>query len=224
MNNIVYNIDCMEYMKDIPDKWFELAIVDPPYGIGNFTPESDSGSYKKGTKKLQTEYDQDYKWNESTPDKAYFKEVLRVSKKQIIWGANYYNSFSKLGGALVWYKNVGLVTQLSQCEIASLSWKKQVDYFSFKKMTGFISKEKNIHPCQKPVELYKYCLKNYAKPGDKILDTHIGSGSIRIACHDMGFDLYGCELDPDYWQAQEERYKKHAQQNELFNFEGGQII
>jgi site-specific DNA-methyltransferase (adenine-specific) len=203
-------------MREMKDNQFDLAIVDPPYGIGNFTPETDSGSYKKGTKKLKTKYDQNYKWNEETPTQEYFIELIRVSKRQIIWGANYYNTFSKAGGALVWYKNTGLTSQLSQCEIASLSWKKQVDYLALNKLTGFLAPIEYIHPCEKPIDLYKWLLKNYAKEGDSILDTHLGSGSSRIACHDMGFDFTGYEIDKDYFEAQEKRFKHHIQQQSLF--------
>ena len=209
-------MDCMEFMKDKPDNYYDLAIVDPPYGIGNFTPETDSGSYKKGTKKLTTAYDQNYGWNNSIPDEKYFNEVKRASSRQIIWGANYYNMFSTLGGALVWYKNQGLASQLSQCEIASLSWKKQVDYVHIKKLNGFLAPTKYIHPCEKPIKLYRWLLQNYAKEGDKILDTHGGSMSIAIACHTEGFDLDICELDEDYFNDAINRFKLNTIQQSMF--------
>jgi len=207
--------DNMELMARYPDNHFDLAIVDPPYGIGNFTPETDSGTYKKGFKQLKTKYDQDYKWNESTPNSDYFIELLRVSQRQIVWGANYFNCFTK-GGALVWYKNTGLTTQLSQCEIASLSWKKQVDYIQMNKLTGFLAPIEYIHPCEKPIKLYEWLLINYAKEGDKILDTHLGSGSIAIACHNLKFDLTACELDEDYFNDAIKRLDNHRAQIRMF--------
>jgi len=206
----------MQLMARYEDNHFDLAIVDPPYGIGNFTIEGDSGTYKKGTKKLTTVYDQNYTWNNSKPLNSYFVELQRVSKKRIIWGANYYNVFNNLGGALVWYKNTGLTSQLSQCEIASLSWKKQVDYIHLKKLTGFLAPITYIHPCEKPVKLYEWLLMNYAKEGDKILDTHLGSGSIAIACHNLGYDLTACELDTEYYNAAMKRLEQHKNQIRLF--------
>jgi site-specific DNA-methyltransferase (adenine-specific) len=205
----------MDLMSRYPDNYFDLAIVDPPYGIGNFTIESDSGVYKKGTKKITTAYNQNYTWNNSIPHDSYFVELRRVSKNQIIWGANYYNVFNNLGGALVWYKNTGLTSQLSQCEIASLSWKKQVDYINLKKLTGFLAPITYIHPCEKPIKLYEWLLMKYAKEGDKILDTHLGSGSIAIACHNLGYDLTACELDTDYYNAAMKRLKQHQTQLRL---------
>ena len=143
--------------------------------------------------------------------------MIRVSRNQIIWGANYYNSFTKDGGCLVWHKgNINPV--FSQCEIASLSFQKRVDYCHIDWQAGFARKKEGetIHPCQKPIALYKWLLTKYAKPGDKILDTHLGSGSSRIAAHDLGFDFYGTELDHDYFQASCERFNKHAAQGQLF--------
>jgi site-specific DNA-methyltransferase (adenine-specific) len=200
--NRVFNIDCNLYMKDIPDKYYELAIVDPPYGIGDFTEQS---AKKRGkTKPIYNVY-----WNNEIPDENYFSELKRVSKNQIIWGANYYNSFSKLGGAVIWDKgNINPV--YSKCEIASLSFQKRVDYINIDWQSGFIRKiyeDKTIHPCQKPVALYKWLLQHYAKPNDKIFDSHVGSGSSRIACYELGFDFEGTELDLDYFNAQEERFK-----------------
>jgi site-specific DNA-methyltransferase (adenine-specific) len=204
-------------MKDIPDNYYDLAIVDPPYGIGNkFCPEGDSGDYKKGTKNIKTNYNKDFKWNKSIPKQYYFDELKRISKRQIIWGANYYNCFNKNGGALVWYKNQGLKTQLSQCEIASLSWKKQVDYFELKKLNGFLRPIEYIHPCEKPIKLYEYQLINYAKPGWKIFDSHFGSLSIGIACHNLGFDLDACEIDKDYFEDGKKRLEWHKKQLRIF--------
>lgn len=219
--NIVLNCDCMAFMRAQVDcftiqgrKWdFKdvLAIVDPPYGIGDFTMKTSGGAVKGKCAAMQVN------WNGKIPDKKYFAELKRISKQRIIWGANYYNCFEN-GGAIIWYKNTGH-SSLSQCEIASISFQRKVDYFPFKKLTGFCAPAKYIHPCQKPVVLYKWLLKKYARPGQLIFDSHVGSGSLRIACHDMGFDFVGCELDYDYWKAQEERYKNHIANQELIPIE-----
>lgn len=201
MNSIVTNEDCMDLMARTPDKFYDLAIVDPPYGIGDFA-QSDRAHKNK------------IKWNESIPDAAFFSELKRISKKQIIWGANYYNCFDS--GALIWDK-LNVHPSMSRCEIASVSGQKKVDYFQYE-WHGYKVKQEEptaFHPCQKPVALYRWLLKNYAKQGDKILDTHLGSGSSRIAAHEMGFDFTGCELDKDYFEAQEERFRKYLSQQVL---------
>ncbi len=208
------HMDCIDLMREYPDNHFELAIVDPPYGIGNFSMETTGGIYKKHSKKINN-YKKEIKWNESIPNKKYFGELYRVSQNQIIWGANYYNCFSEKGGAIVWYKNPGH-PNLSHCEIASISFQKKVDYVFIQHLNGFVCQEDRIHPCQKPVKLYKWLLENYAKPGDKILDTHMGSGSIAIACHYMDFDLTACELDKDYYQAAMKRIKEETAQISMF--------
>lgn len=211
------NKDCMIGMKEYPDKYFDLAIVDPPYGIGNFSRISNSGSYKKkyNYNDISYEYMSESKWNNKIPDKSYFKELERVSKRRIIWGANYYNCFSKLGGALIWYKNPGLESQQSQCEIASLSWKKQIDYIYLKKLNGFLAPIKYIHPCEKPIALYKWLLSKYAKEGDKILDSHAGSCSSVIAAIDMGYDIVAFEKDVDYYNAAKKRIEDYLLQQTL---------
>jgi len=164
--------------------------------------------YKKGTTKIKTHFKQEYTWNDTIPKFDYFKELKRVSKRSIIWGANYYNVFNK-GGALVWYKNPGFISQLSQCEIAALSWKKQIDYVHIKKLTGFLAPIKYIHPCEKPIALYKWLLKNYAKEGNIILDTHVGSASSLIACIDLEYKYIGFELDKDYYNDAVKRIENH---------------
>jgi site-specific DNA-methyltransferase (adenine-specific) len=179
------NEDCTDVMARLPDKSVDLAIVDPPYGIGDFNQK------EHASKKYNKEWN--IKWNKNIPNVNYFNTLLRVSKNQIIWGANYYNCF-KTGGAIIWDKgnnsDIG-----SQCEIASNSLETRVIKY-FEKWTGFINSEKEhnkIHPCQKPIALYKWLLSKYAKPGWLILDTHVGSASSLIACEDMGFDYIGCE-------------------------------
>jgi site-specific DNA-methyltransferase (adenine-specific) len=203
--NRVHLIDCMEFMANVHDNYYELAIVDPPYGIGNFTQSDRKYSYKKYG---------DYTWNESIPPEKYFSELKRISKKRIIWGANYYNCFENGMAAIIWDK-MNPHPSMSRCEIASVSWNKKVDYFQLMHYGAHQDRD-NFHPSGKPVALYKWLLQNYAKPGWTIFDSHVGSGSLRIACHDLGFDFEGCEIDGDYWEAQEERYKNHIAQGELF--------
>jgi len=218
MSTELLHIDCMEYMKGLKDNAFDLAIVDPPYGIGNFLGmDSTGGIYKKKSK-----VDRQYKgahcdWNFKIPDNKYFDELERVSSRSIIWGANYYNRFSKAGGALIWYKNTGH-NSLSQCEIAALSFQKKVDYYHLKPASGFIKNidGDRIHPCQKPVALYRFLLENYSKPGQTILDTHLGSGSSAIAAHYFGADFVGCELDEDYYNASVKRFNQETRQLSLF--------
>ena len=200
----ITNCDCMELMKKYPDKHFELAIVDPPYGIGNFA-QSD----RKYNKKI--------KWNEKIPDCNYFSELKRVSEEQIIWGANYYNCFSGGHGAIIWDK-LNMHPTMSRCEIASYSQQKKVDIFQYE-WHGYIVKRiepNSFHPCHKPVALYEWLLSKYAKKGATILDTHLGSGSIAIACHNLGFDLTACELDKDYYDSAMKRIAFHQAQGRLF--------
>lgn len=202
--NIVHLIDCMEYMKTVPDKYYELAIVDPPYGIGEsggVFRDRKGGGHRVLAKKS---------WDTSTPDKVYFDELIRISENQIIFGGNYFTDKLPVSRCWIyWSKMMG--GDFSDGELAWTSFDKVLKEFKFcNKYHG------KIHPTQKPIALYKWLLKNYAKPNDKIFDSHVGSGSIRIACHDMGFDFTGCELDPDYWKAQEERFKSHTMQGDLF--------
>ena len=194
------NIDCMEYMATLPDKAFDLAVVDPPYGVGNFS-QSDA------IHRVVT-------WNNHIPKKEYFEELKRISKKRIIWGANYYNCFENGNGAIVWWKNVGHPS-MSQCEIASVSGQQKIDFFH-KNWSGGVRPTKSIHPCQKPIALYDWILRNYAKPGQRILDTHLGSGSSAIAAHYFGCDFVGCEIDIDYFNAAKERFDRETRQVAMF--------
>ena len=195
--------DCMDLMREFPDKHFELAIVDPPYGIGNFVQTSGN---VRGKEVL---------WNNSIPNKSYFDELIRVSRHRIIWGANYYPLVDGRGGAIVWNKRVPRESNMSICEIASYDRLARVDYVDLPWQNEH-RKEVMIHPCQKPVALYRWLLHNYAKPGDKILDTHLGSGSIAIACHEKGFDLTGSELDTDYFAAMQKRLAEATAQGDMF--------
>jgi site-specific DNA-methyltransferase (adenine-specific) len=198
----IYNQDCLEAMREMSDKQFDLAIVDPPYGIGNWVQQSGNKRGKPVT------------WNDNTPTQEYFKELQRVSIEQIIWGANYYNCFNTKGGAIIWNKGVKRETNFSVCEIASYSRLKRVDYVKIK-WQNINRAEITIHPCQKPIALYEWLLMNYAKEGDKILDTHLGSGSIAIACHNLGYDLEGYELDKEYYDNALKRIKEHQSQLRL---------
>jgi site-specific DNA-methyltransferase (adenine-specific) len=218
MKSETYNMDCMEYMRQFPDKHFELAVVDPPYGIG------EDGSRNK-TRTGGLVKPKDYKGfagnDTEAPSLEYFQELRRVSKNQIIWGANHFieNICKNSSCWIVWDKDNGLIS-FADCELAYTSFKTAVRVFKFK-WQGMLQqnmkdKEHRIHPTQKPVALYKWLLSNYAKPGDKILDTHLGSGSSRIAAYDLGFDFYATELDKDYFDAQEKRFQNFKSQLKLF--------
>ena len=216
MTNEVKLCDNMDYMKTIPDGYFELAIVDPPYGIN-----MDGGAIGGGVLAKQAVYDKK-SWDNNPPTKEYFNELQRISKNQIIWGANHFISLIPFDSScwIVWDKING-ENNFADCELAWTSFDTSVRKFSFR-WQGMLqgnmkNKETKIHPTQKPVALYKWLLKNYAKPGYKIFDSHVGSGSSRIACYDMGFPFVGCEKDKDYWNAQEKRYKDYTSQIDLFS-------
>ena len=213
--------DCMEYMASLPDNAYDLAIVDPPYGIRQDGHRDNNRSKLAVSKNYHKAL-----WDQPRPNGDYFTELFRVSKNQIVWGANNYPEHLKPSPCwIVWDKdNSG---DFADCELAYGSFETAVRKFKFR-WNGMIqgnmkNKEYRIHPNQKPVALYKWLLKNYAKPGDKILDTHGGSGSICIACHDMGFDLDWIELDEDYYNAAMKRFNLHTAQGSLFEFEGGNI-
>ena len=204
----------MELMKRYEDNYFDLAIVDPPYGIGDFR----STKSKKIHKKIN--------WNDKIPTKKYFKELTRVSKNQIIWGANYYQENIKSVGRIVHDKTGGgkkiIPHTMSEGDIASHSFGVTIKVFHYVNNGNVIgnkidwNNEMRWHPCQKPIALYEWLLMNYAKEGDKILDTHLGSGSIAIACHNLGFELTACEIDKDYYNASIKRIKNHKLQKRLF--------
>jgi len=216
---IALNIDCMEYMKTLPDKAFDLAIVDPPYGIG-FGEFNRTNKDARGNRYKANKY-KNGKWDDAIPDDAYFKELKRVSKNQIVWGGNYFPYLWKNGCKcfIFWYKG-NPVPNFSDGELAWTSFNKvarQFDYRYYGNLEGDSSASEKIHPTQKPVALYEWLLINYAKPGDRILDTHLGSGSSRIAAYNLNFDFVGCEIDKDYYEAQEERFKRHTAQIRLFD-------
>jgi len=211
------NEDNMELMSRYEDNYFDLAIVDPPYGINadNKNNGKNSDRHEKTSKAKINTYKKT-NWDDAIPNDEYFTELKRVSKKQIVWGANFFNL---QGGMLYWHKHVTMPTY-SQGELAWLSWLNKVDFVSIA-WHGMIqhdmkNKEKRIHPTQKPVKLYEWLLMNYAKQGDKILDTHLGSGSIALACHNLGYDLTACELDKEYYNAAIKRINEHKQQIRMF--------
>lgn len=216
----ITNEDCMELMKRYPDKYFELAIVDPPYGIGMDSRRLNGRSSKGKYKIKQSQY-LEKEWDDKAPGLDYHNELKRVSKNQIVWGANYIpKNVNYSGKWIVWHKNgQSNAPDSSDCELACTSFSGLVVKMFSYDWVGFgaiNAKEKRIHPTQKPVALYKWLLKNYAKEGDKILDTHLGSGSIAIACHYMGFDLTACELDKEYFDAAMERITNQTRQIDLF--------
>jgi site-specific DNA-methyltransferase (adenine-specific) len=210
----ITNEDNMELMARYPDNYFDLAIVDPPYGIGFGDYERGGGNLK--TKERHTKNGKK-KWDDSIPKKEYFDELKRVSKQQIIWGGNYF-PLEPTQCFIFWYKQ-NPVANFSDGELAWTSFKKPAlcfDYRYYGNLSGKTSAETKTHPTQKPVELYKYCLDKLAKQGNKILDTHLGSGSIAIACHDYDFELTACELDLEYYEKAIKRIKNHTNQQKLF--------
>lgn len=217
--NQAYCMDCMEGMKQFPDQYFDLAVVDPPYGIG--ASIYSRGGKKGGNAKCKSkEYGIKY-WDIEAPPENYFFELKRVSKDQIIFGANHYISRMPFDSScwIVWDKQNGN-NSYADCELAWTSFKSAVRKFTFRwhgMLQGNMkNKEYRIHPTQKPVALYAWIFKNYAKPGYKILDTHLGSGSSRIAAYDAGLDFIGFEIDKEYFDKQEERFATHSAQTSLF--------
>jgi len=212
----LYNADCMDVMRTFKDKQFDLAIVDPPYGI-----DINNQSQGKGggvSRKIDyTKKD----WDKTAPEIIYFNELRRVSKNQIIWGANHFISRLPIDSScwIVWDKDNG-ETDFADCELAWTSFKTAVRRFKWTwagmRQQNMKHKEERIHPTQKPIQLYKWLLQKYAKQGDTILDTHFGSLSIGIACHDMGFDLTAIELDKEYYEKAKQRLIWHQQQQVLF--------
>ena len=209
--NKLYNMDCMDLMAQFPDKYFELAIVDPPYGIGI---DGQKESICKNPKHNRKEHSKK-NWDNKIPDKEYFKELERVSKNQILWGGNYFVPHLDKGtkGWIVWDKGQHGLT-MSDCELAYSSFEVPTRVVIINRVE--LLKDGTIHPTQKPIKLYQWLLKNYAKPGDKILDTHVGSASSLIACHQMGFDFIGSELDKEYFDKATERLELVKSQTTLF--------
>jgi len=201
------NIDCMEYMKGCEDNAFELAIVDPPYGIG--AGKMNMGMW--GASRLPAK-----DWDSSIPSPKYFGELSRVAKDTIIWGGNYFPTVWPTRGYIVWDKGAGFRGRdFAECELAATNMDINARVFAHDPLSNGDYRGK-IHPTQKPVKLYQWLLTNYAKEGDRILDTHLGSGSSAIAAHYGGFDFVGTELDPDYYAAAKARFEKETAQQALF--------
>ena len=202
----ITNEDNMNLMARYDDNHFDLAIVDPPYGIGNKLV--DGG----GTRKAKFDNNREsIKWDD-LPTNEYFNELFRVSKNQIIWGSNYFD-LPPCGKFILWDKEIPKGLSFSDCEYAWTSFKGANKIFRY---SAYRNKNEKFHPTQKPPSLYDYCLMNYANEGDKILDTHLGSGSIAIASHNLGYELTGCELDKEYYDASLKRIKDHISQQRLF--------
>lgn len=241
--NIAYNMDCMEGMKQYPDKYFDLAVVDPPYGVGSVvymprTREKAFGGYIDKyditvatldvNQRKNVKVDVVHGGNTNTtlrhfgdenvsPCPEYFEQLFRVSKNQIIFGGNYY-ILPPSRGFLIWEKTTVAETfSMAMCEYAWCSFNANAKIW--KGAPQGTSREKRFHPTQKPVDLYKWVFQHYAKPGDKILDTHLGSGSSRIAAYDAGLDFVGYEIDTEYFDKQEERFADHTAQASLFRDE-----
>jgi len=210
----ITNEDNMKLMARYEDNHFDLAIVDPPYGIGfgtfNRTNKASDGTRVKADKYKNSN------WDDGIPNEEYFKELFRVSKNQIIWGGNYFPFIWSYGGKgfIYWHKG-NPVPNFADGELAWTSFNKvakQFDYRYYGNLEGNTSASEKHHPTQKPVKLYEWLLMNYAKEGDKILDTHLGSGSIGIACHNLGYDLTACELDKEYFETAMKRLEQHTSQ------------
>lgn len=219
----IYNQDCLEAMKAMPENSYDLAIVDPPYGIGEDGKSNHSRSKLTKAKQYTPK-----NWDNNAPNHKYFDELFRVSKNVIIWGANHF-----LGNMLVSVPTLGFLNShcwivwdkdnsgdFADCELAFTSFNSAVRKFTWR-WNGMLqgdmkNKEQRIHPTQKPVKLYEWILDNYANEGDKILDTHLGSGSIAIACHNRGFTLDAYEIDEEYFEATSKRIKDHIAQLTLF--------
>ena len=197
----IYNGDCMDLLRQTPDKYYSLSIVDPPYGLGDKLTQG--GTWASKYKKSDSCWD-------ILPTQEYFEHLFRVSKNQIIWGGNYFN-LPPTRCFLIWDK-VALMNTMADCEFAWTSFDRNAKIFRHARNTN----EKRIHITQKPVTLYKWILQNYAKEGDTILDTHFGSLSIGIACHDLGFELTAVELNEDYYEAGKKRLIEHQKQLKIF--------
>lgn len=215
----ITNEDNMELMARYHDKYFDLAIVDPPYGINiqkmNYTQSTKGGIAKRN------DYSSVGNWDSETPNKSYFQELFRISKNQIIWGGNYFE-LPLTKSWIIWDKKTEdkYANDFADCELAWNSFDKPAKIvrclWSGMLQPNMKQKQKRIHPTEKPYQLYKWLLDKYAKEGDKILDTHLGSGSIAIACHDYDFELTACELDKEYFDKAIQRIKNHVSQQRLF--------
>jgi len=207
----ITNEDNMFLMLRYPDNYFDLAIVDPPYGIDLANMNMGIGSTPKASKAKNRKW-KSKDWDSAIPSDEYFKELFRVSKNQIIWGGNYFN-LGICNKFIIWDKEIPEGLSFSDCEYAWTSFSGANKIFRY---SAYLNKSEKFHPTQKPPQLYKWLVDKYAKEGDKILDTHLGSGSIAIACHDYGFNLTACELDAEYYEKAKQRINNHVAQQKLF--------
>lgn len=205
---IFENRDCMEGMKEYPDKFFELAIVDPPYGIG-----AGDENFINGTSRTSKPYYKKHDWDIAPPTARYWGELFRVSVNQIIWGGNYFVDHLRPFRCFISWDKAIHGNSYSDCELAWTSFDKPARYY--RENIAQTNSEGRIHPTQKSIQLYKWLLKGYAHEGDKILDTHVGSASSLIACEEMGFDYVGFELDKDYYEAAQKRLTEYRRQLKL---------
>lgn len=208
------NIDCLHYMKQCSDKQFDLAIVDPPYGIKADVNQNNLGGKKGFTKGAGTYKKYHYtNWDNEVPSQEYFTELKRISKNQIVWGGNYFHEL-KLEGVIIWDK--GNSGNFKEGELAKTSFN-TFKIFGYSRADAYINDcDVKIHPTQKPTKLYKWLLKNYAKEGDKIIDTHLGSGSIAMACYSYKFDFVGLEIDKTYFDNANKRLNDYRKQLTFF--------
>ena len=207
----VYNMDCLEAMREMPDNAFDLAIVDPPYGIGASSMNMGIGKSKKASKIKNRKWSK-RRWDDKRPTNEYFEQLFRVSKNQMIWGGNYFD-IPACKFYIIWDKQVPDGLTFADCEMCWTSFDFAPRIFRY---SAYIDKQTKFHPTQKPIDLYKWLLSNYAKHGDLILDTHLGSGSSRIAAYDMGFDFVGYELDTEYFDAMNKRFAAHISRPAMF--------
>ena len=207
----ITNEDNMELMARYPDNYFDLAIVDPPYGLDLANMNMGLGKSKKASKAKNRKW-VSKDWDKATPKSEYFEELFRVSNTQFVWGGNYFD-LPPCNFYIIWDKEIPNGLSFADCEMCWTSLHKAPRIFRY---SAYKAEKTKFHPTQKPVKLYEWLLMNYAKEGDKILDTHLGSGSIAIACHNLGFELTSCELDKDYYEASIKRIKNHIAQKRLF--------
>ena len=218
----IVNSDCVEVLKSFDDNYFDLAICDPPYGIGfdKYVYSNGDGAKAKGFKKQNNKV-APKNWDKGIPQKEYWNELFRVSKNQIIWGGNYFTEFlpPKMGW-IYWHKKGNDASKFSDGELAWTSFDRALKFVKYDWIGfGYINNagsDKKIHPTMKPKELYEWVLENYAKKGDKILDTHLGSGSSAIASFRLGFDFVGIEIDKEYYQSSIKRFKEQTAQLRVF--------
>ena len=211
VTSVVYLMDCMDLLKQIPDKYFELAVVDPPYGLDLANMNMGVGKSKKASK-IQNRKWKPKEWDKEAPQKEYFAQLFRVSKNQIIWGGNYFD-LPPCKNYIIWDKEIPEGLSFADCEMAWTSFNKAPKMFRY---SAYLDKQDKFHPTQKPIKLYEWLIKNYAKENDKILDTHLGSGSSRIAADKANLPFVGCELDADYFYDSVKRFNNYSAQLTMF--------